>query len=222
MKKIIIFSLVVGTLYYFLGHTSVLSFVRRSSAFSSVRSFATSAIQGTRDFVYERVANVVTPSIEKAKDAAREETYQAADTVAKKSVIALGNILGIREQDGGQATNQIIKQEPVIFLDKTLLSGGIKADIINKKTLEAAVTFCSVYNKGEEIRSTLRVFRGGNDSYNSYMDWGDGNKTDLGTLPEGRDASLSHAYTKSGEFTITLHVSDGKEEYFHKRSICIR
>lgn len=221
MKKIIIFSLIVGTLYYFLGHTSVLSFVRRSSTFSSMGSFAANALQETRDFVYERVANVVTPSIEKAKDAAREETYRAADTVAKKSVVALGNILGVQEPTK-ESNTLIPKQEPIIFLDKTLLSGGIKADIINGKTLEAAVTFCSVYNKGEEIRSILRVFKGGNDSYNSYMDWGDGNKTDLGVLPEGRDASLSHAYTKSGEFTVTLHVSDGKEEYTHKRSICIR
>jgi len=166
---------------------------------------------------------VVTPSIEKAKDAAREETYHAADTVAKKGVVALGNILGIQEQAGGlNAPVPTQKQEPVIFLDKTLLSGGIKADIIGGKTLEAAVTFCSVYNKGEEIRSTLRVVKGGNDSYNSYMDWGDGNRTDLGVLQEGHDALLSHIYTKSGEFTVILHVSDGKEEYSHKRSICIR
>jgi len=221
MKKIIIFSLIVGTLYYFLGHTSVLSFVRRNSAFSSMGSFAANALQGTRDFVYERVASVVTPSIEKAKDAAREETYHAADTVAKKGVVALGNIFGIQEPTK-EPSALIPTQEPVVFLDKTLLSGGIKADIMGGKTLEAAVTFCSVYNKGEEIRSTLRVFKGGNDSYNSYMDWGDGNRTDLGVLQEGHDALLSHIYTKSGEFTVILHVSDGKEEYSHKRSICIR
>jgi len=220
MRKIIIFSLVVGTLYYFLGHTSVLSFVRRNSTFSSVGSFAANALQGTRDFVYERVASVVTPSLEKAKDVAREETYRTADTVAKKSVVTLGNILGIQETE--KADNQITTQKPVIFLDKTLLSGGIKANIVSGKTLEAAVTLCSVYNRGEEVRSTLRIFKGGNDKYNSYIDWGDGNKTDIGTLPEGHDTSLSHTYTRPGEFTITLHVSDGKEEYPHKRSVCIR
>ncbi|MBI5153106.1 MAG: hypothetical protein HZA36_01465 [Parcubacteria group bacterium] len=222
MKKIIIFSLIVGTLYYFLGHASVLSFVRRNAIFTSVGSLASNILEGTRDFVYERVASIVAPSVEKAKDVARKETYQAIDTIAKKSVATLGNILGVSQPTGGESIAPTPKQEPLIFLDKTLLTGGIKAAIIGGKTLEAAVTLCSVYNKGEEIRSTLRIVKGGNDSYNSYMDWGDNNRSDLGTLPEGHDAQLSHTYTRTGEFTITLHVSDGKEEYSHKRSICIR
>ncbi|MBI5420955.1 MAG: hypothetical protein HZA35_01435 [Parcubacteria group bacterium] len=223
MRKIIIFSLVVGALYYFMGHASVFSFVRRNSTFSSIGSLAANTLQGTRDFVYERVASIVAPSVEKAKDVASKETYRAIDTVAKKSVAALGTMLGITKsgEEGGAISTP---QDPIIFLDKTLLSPSTKADIISgtATTLEAAVTLCSVYNRGEEIRSTLRIFKGGNDSYNSYMDWGDGNRSDLGALPEGHDASLSHAYTKAGEFTITLHVSDSKEEYTHKRSICIR
>ncbi len=221
MKKFFFLLVLMVVGYFTFMKMGVFSSGQTGMIFSKLGSFLGNVLGDTRDYVYER-ANDIKPFTDEISKSVRKGAYQAMRSSVESGVRALGESLGVEERlpDVVEEASGLV--EPVIFFEKTQFSTEEKAAVLSGRSSDAAITFCPLYDKGEEIRYAIRVVTATKTEFKAIVDWGDGEKEEEQKVPEGRDLSLAHTYNKSGEFSVVLVIDDGKEKYRYEKSVCIK